>query len=192
MRTRRLAAFAVAAFTLPAVTAPAQAAAPTPKSARIVPVSSIGGVRIGQSYAEAHAAWGKGDDCSKRDAEYEQRTGAPLDTSAFRGSCYWFVKDAGEADAGQAGSGSVEFDAGKVIDVRLQSAQNERYAPIASGPMAKFKLPKGNVGLGASWKALFKAYPKLKRSGNGWQLTAGKRRLLFYEQLGRIDGVELR
>ncbi len=170
---------------------PAQAAAPTPKSKLIVPVVSIGGVKLGQTYATALKTWGPGSTCALEDEQYRQNNGgAELDRTTFTGFCTWRVDET----ISTAGSAALLFDGGKVTEASLRCAQDPAtFEPTSQGPIGKFKLKKGKtkLGCGSTISKLLKTFPKATGTPSGVALYQKDRMLSFGSSGGKISGVAL-
>ena len=126
----------------------AQAALPAFKDTKIVPGTSIAGVKMGASPDAAKKAWGK--------------SGGLCGITAGTGTCFFRPKGVTQSNKGE---GIVDFKSGKVVNVSVS-------APLASGggrsfktPFTKLKTSKG-VGIGSTVAHSKKAYPKVKISGN--------------------------
>ncbi len=186
-------ALAVAAATglCAASTAPALAAPPTPKSKRIVAVVSIGGVKLGQSYATAVRTWGPGSTCALEDQTYrDTHAGAELDRSDFTGICSWRVDETDPA----AGSGSLVFERGKVNEASLRCGQDAATSePNGRGPIGRFKLTKGKtkIGCGSTISKLVKTFPKAEPTPSGVGLFQKDRMLSFGGSAGEVAGIAL-
>ncbi len=183
------AAFVVAAGA--ALPAPAVAAPPTPKSKRIVAVVSIGGVKLGHSYAKALKTWGLGSTCALDDQAYrDAHGGAELDRSDFTGVCSWRVDES----VPTAGSASIVFDKGKVNEASLRCAQDPAtLEPNGRGPIGRFRLAKGKtkIGCGSTISKLVKTFPKAEPTPSGVALFQRDRMLSFGSAAGEVAGVAL-
>lgn len=188
---RSIATLVLLACGLVVVPSPAQAAAPTPKSKLIVPVVSIGGVKLAQTYATALKTWGPGSSCALEDEQYRQNNGgAEIDRTTFTGSCTWRIDEAPST----AGSAALLFDAGKLVEASLRCAQDPAtFEPTSQGPIGKFKLKKGKtkLGCGSAISKLIKTYPKADGTPSGVALYQKDRMLSFGSSGGKISGVAL-
>lgn len=174
-----------------AVALPASAAAPSAKSKTIVPVTSIGGIKLGQSYSTAMKAWGTGSNCGAEDEQYRQNNGgAELDRTTFTGSCTWRVDETSST----AGTAGLLFEQGKVTEVSLFCAQDPAtFEPTGKGPIGTFKLKKGKtkLGCGSRISKLIKTYPKAKATPSGVALYQKDRMLSFGSSGGKVSGIAL-
>lgn len=188
---RFLLAAVAAAGLCAASSAPALAAPPTPKSKRIVAVVSIGGVKLGQSYATASRTWGPGSTCALEDQTYRDANGgAELDRSDFTGICSWRVDETAPA----AGSASLVFERGKVNEASLRCAQDAATGePNGRGPIGKFRLTKGKtkIGCGSTISKLIKTFPQAEPTPSGVGLFQKNRMLSFGSDAGEVAGVAL-
>jgi hypothetical protein len=142
MPTRTLAAAACLAVGA-ALTLPATAAAsplPTPSTTLIKPGVSIGGVKLGASFAQARSAWGT----VKCKQEFEFL------------NCSYGAKGTGVAVYSLTGAAVSTIS----ISVGVTKAGKPKY----TGSLLGLKTAKG-IGLGSTRKAVKGAYPKIKDGG---------------------------
>ena len=123
---------------------PAQAGAPHPRSDLIVPGKSIGGVALGQTPANAKAAWGPGFACPK-----------PIGSAPL--VCDW-------SSPLKSALGDSAFEAlhGKVFNVQI-GVGHKGDTPNFRTSITTFKTRK-DIGLGSTEAALLVAYPLLKKT----------------------------
>lgn len=170
------------------VAAPALASAPTPKSKTIVPVTSIGGIKLGTPYAAALKTWGAGSDCQTQD-ETAAAAGTPIDRSTYLGSCTW--RDGSDTAGGPAlGKAELFFKDGKVRWIALSPQQNASYFPTSKGPIGKFKIKGTKLGM-ASPIASVSRKLHATSTGYGVEVTKGGKYLGFSSSGGRVAGITL-
>jgi hypothetical protein len=161
----------LAALTLAtlAVLAPAADARLPPSGGKAIVVgSSIGGVKLGMDAAAAVKKWGKGGTCD----------------AAIGLTCRW---------DGSMKQGSVRFEVtdGKVSTIVIEAGQRPTtYEPVYSGPITKWKTPKG-IGIGSPLRRVAKKYPKAKPNGGGLELRSGKRTTFFGSSGGRAESISI-
>lgn len=187
----RTALVLVASVVVACAAAPAAAAPPTPVTKRIVPVVSIGGMKLGLSYETAIKRWGPGSTCALEDAQYrEAHAGAKLDRSQFTGICSWRVDETST----DAGSASVIFERGKVKEASLRCAQDPATGePNGRGPIGRFKLTKGRtkIGCGSTISKLTRTFPGAEPTPSGVALFQSDRMLSFGADAGEVAGIAL-
>lgn len=137
----RILTLACALAAMLALATVAAAKLPSPASNLIEPAKSIGGVKLGQGVKKAKQAWGKGGECT-------------IDESGRNGSCQY----AGSSKQGNANFGVVD---GKVVDAYLYVGRNSKGKPVFRTTLANLETAKG-IGLGATFKQVKQAYPKVK------------------------------
>jgi hypothetical protein len=159
IRTRPFTAVAVIVGLL-AAQGVAEAALPATHNQTIVTSSSIGGVKLGQTLAQAKAAWGvHGGSC---------KTSPPTVICRYAGR------------KGDGGGAFVTLN-GKVETVAISATPKPgSHSLNFSTPMARFKTSKG-IGLGADIAAVKRAYPHALRlhPGTAYGLFSGRNQTLF-------------
>jgi hypothetical protein len=154
--TRRFAVVLLALAAALALPALAAAKLPKPKSTVIKPGTSIAGVKLDMTKAQAFAAWGS--------------TSCLLPTL-----CEWH----GPGKPGQQEVASISLVNGKIVQITIKAALvGTATQKLKLGPLAKWKTSKG-IALGSKRAAVGKAYPGAKRNTgeavNGYDLFAGSR-----------------
>jgi hypothetical protein len=148
-----------AALCLPAA---AGAKLPKPKSTAIKPGTSIAGVKLDMTQAQAFAKWGR-------------------TTCIVPGSlCEWH----GPGKPGQQEVASISLVNGKVVQISIKAALVGTVTQkFKLGKLAGWKTSK-KIGLASKRGAVAKAYPKAKRNlgeaVNGYDLFAGSGKKLRY------------
>jgi hypothetical protein len=164
------AAAAAAAATLALAAAPpaAQAKLPSPATMRIVPGSSIGGVKLGMRASTAVKTWGRGGTCAKR----------------IDAVCTW-------QGTPRQGTALFTVDHHRVTSIRIEVGQRPDDHPAYSGPITKWKTAKG-IGIASRLSAVKKAYPRVEPDGSGLTLSSsGRRRTLFESSLHRVASITI-
>ncbi|MEH3053839.1 MAG: hypothetical protein PGN13_07495 [Patulibacter minatonensis] len=181
-------AFVAVAALLVAGPAVAHAEAPSPKSKAIVPLVSIGGVKLGASYADALRVWGPGSDCADEDAD-AAATSIPVDRTTYLGSCTW--RDTSKESKGPAlGSAELFFKDGKVRRISLSPEQNAKYFPTSKGPIGKYKVKGTTIGMGSSIATVMKKL-RTRATGSGVEVAKGGKYLGFASSGGHVAGISL-
>lgn len=139
MLRRPTAAFALAAAAL-ALPAVASAKLPSYADHTFVPGVGIGGVKLGQTHAQAKRAWGSGGACT---------------------DFYCTYQDARRPALGSATFGFEDGKRGRVSNITIYVGTDARGKPVFRTPLAAAKGVNG-VGLGSSRRAVKAAYPKAK------------------------------
>jgi hypothetical protein len=160
-----------------ALAATALAGLPSTKHKLIAPGKSLGGVKLGGTFAAAKAAWGSGGHCS---------------TMAGFHYCSYSTGD--NAD------GSATFSApakGKITAIQAITGYGSDGEPNFKTSLTKFKTKKG-IRLGSTEKAVTKAYPKAKKhaiqgaSNHEWWVTGPKKHVTRFQMSSapeRVIGV---
>jgi len=121
-------------------------ALPKPTDSTLKPPDSIAGVKLGMTEAKVKAAWGAGGECN---------------SSTEIARCSY-----GDFE-GSSGYAFVDFSGGKASSIAIYGGKNSAgdYAPKATGSIAKMKTS-GGIGIGSTFAALKKAFPKGKVEGS--------------------------
>lgn len=139
-----------------ALTAPAaQANLPAPPTKLIVPFESVGGVKLGESYAAARAAWGKA------------KGGTSNCTPGL--GCYY--------DDGRGGHAQFTCQNNRVTNVYIAAYLGAKVSYSKS--LAAWHTSKG-VGLGSSFSKLKHAYPAGKENTGGYYALSGPHKTLTF------------
>ena len=156
-----------------ATAASSAAAAPLPEPAdpAIVPVRSLGGVKLGGSVKAADRRWGKRGECSSQFCTY-----------------------GGEGQRGSAFITKVGSDG--VSSARIAAGTKRSGKPAFKGPLMRFEATgkkKRRVGLGSSLRDVERAFPEAHRTEAGVELRgSGRSRLSFVAGDGpRVTVIEL-
>jgi hypothetical protein len=120
---------------------PSLAALPVPTSRLIVPGRSLGGVKLGGTFAAGLKAWGRGATCT-------QGTRFHI--------CSYTTSNFADGNAGFTGK-----PGGRIDMIQVAAGYTGR-DPNFKTSLVKFKTAKG-VGLGSTSRAVKSAYPKAKR-----------------------------
>lgn len=131
-------AVAVAIAVLAITSSAFAATPPRPADPTIVPVESIGGARVGQSGADAEAAWGN------------------------VGKCDSIVEGTRQCDYGSHRKGGALLLEGRgdvvaVVEIRAGYKNGDWNF---TGPLMDFRTEKGNLGLGSKLTKVAKMFPK--------------------------------
>jgi hypothetical protein len=161
-----LSLFAFFLFLAPA----ADATLPSPKSTKLKPGSSFGGVKLGMNGESAVKTWGKGGTCDGV---------TPIVTA----TCNW-------VGSASTGSASLDIRNGKVSGIDLNAGQKSNGECVYKGALPKWKDAKG-LGLGSSVPTVARKYKKGFANGSGWQLNSGKRATLWDSSGGRACRISL-
>ena len=136
-------ALGIAAVSLLLVPAAATAfPLPTPADTTIKPRTSLAGIKLGESFDNARAAWGAQGHCLHDSHDSYCIYGEPLSRT---GAAQFFCKDGDTVN-------DVSIAAGLV-----------KGSYSFKGPLLNIKTAKGNVGLGDKLSKLQHAYPSVKR-----------------------------
>jgi hypothetical protein len=127
---------------------------PASSTKLVVPFKSIGGIRLGESYAAARAAWGPAS--GGRSMCPEKPLPAPSE-------CLW--------DAGHRGDADFFAYKDHVVEVVI-AVYFSGQADWTSTPLDKYHTAKG-IHLGSSYKAVKRAYPGGTATLNGDYLVRG-------------------
>jgi hypothetical protein len=155
--------------------ATAVAGVPHPSTRLIVPGKSLGGVKLGGTFAAARKAWGAGADCRK--------------TFLMRVCVY-------KTDSYADGSAGFSSQAGATIDeITLNAGYTRNGTPIFTNSVARFKTSKG-IRLGSTSSAVRNAYPNVKRrpGGTSYPLVLsgpGEATTTFQISRRRVIGIRL-
>jgi hypothetical protein len=126
---------------------------PQPKTTRIVPGVSIGGIKIGMNQTQVFHEWGH--------------------TGCIPGLCTW----TGPGNASYAERATVSFVKGSVIQVAISAGTTGLSQKFKPGTLSKWKTGK-NVALGSTRGSVKKAYPAAKANNStgvaGWDLFGGR------------------
>lgn len=129
----------------------------------VVAPNSLGGVSVGQSSADAEAAWGNTGEC----------TSGSAGGSSTR-SCRYGSPTKGSADLLALGD--------QVQAVGIMAPLG-KHGFRFKGPMMKFRTTEG-LGLGSKLSKVAKAYPDGKEKGRGFVVTDGESRMNFFASRG--------
>jgi hypothetical protein len=125
-----------------ALAATAFAGVPHPSTRLIVPGKSLGGVRLGGTFAAARKAWGPGADCRKN---FSMRV------------CVYKTNSYADGSAGFSSRSG-----GRIDEITLNAGFTRNSTPIFTNSVARFRTSKG-IRLGSTSAAVRKAYPDVKR-----------------------------
>lgn len=168
----RLAVIVASLAAFAALAPAALAATPSPRSYLIVPGSSIGGVKIGQSFASGKAAWGA------------RRGRCTEDRSLSFSQCFYRPGNARNKSRGEASFGAFEDRIGQI---EIGAPLNGRGENVYTGPLMRFKTSK-RIGLGSAIRAFRRSYPRATkaRGSTAWEIRVRGAVTSFDFYKGRI------
>ena len=138
---------AMLAFVLPAT---AQGAFPATSNNLIVPVTSLGGVTLRSSPAQATAAWGSGGVCK-------------IDPTTVGGGQVPYTDCVYTTARKLTGEADFTYIGGTVVGAGVSAFSAQSRRPDFSTPLTRFKTSKG-IGIGSTLRQVLAAYPQTKRT----------------------------